>query len=76
MDSRWTQEQLDYVQGVAAPAAMREIEQELREAFKGASSKYMKSDFKGGIDAPDVPAPLTEADDMVIVTSSCHPMSP
>ncbi|MDF9814138.1 hypothetical protein [Streptomyces sp. SPB162] len=76
MESWWTQEQLDYAQGVAAPAAVREIEQGLRDAFKGASSKYVKFDVKGGTDAPDVPAPLTEPDDMGIVTSSCHSYEP
>ncbi|MBO3674013.1 hypothetical protein [Streptomyces sp. NEAU-YJ-81] len=76
MDSWWTQEQLEYAQGTAIPAATREIEQELRDAFKGASSKHLRFDFKGGIDTPDVPAPLTEPDDMVIVTSPCHSYEP
>lgn len=76
MDSWWTQEQLEYARGMAIPAATREIKQGLRNAFKGASSKHVKFDFKGGIDAPDVPAPLTEPDDMVIVTSPCHSYEP
>lgn len=79
MDSWWTQEQLDYAQGVATPAAVREIEQGLRDAFKSASSKHVGFDFKGGVEAPDVPAPLTEpdaADDMVIVASLCHSYEP
>ncbi|MGV9880709.1 hypothetical protein [Streptomyces sp. NPDC003006] len=76
MDSWWTQEQLEYAQGVTLPAAAREIEQELRTAFKGANSKHVKFNFKGGVNAPDVPTPLTEPDDMVIVTSPCHSYEP
>ncbi|RSN64670.1 hypothetical protein [Actinomadura sp. WAC 06369] len=76
MDSWWTQEQLDYVQGVATPAAVREIEQGLRDALKGGSSKHAMLEFKGSFDTPDVPAPLTEPDDMVIVTSPCHSYEP
>ncbi|GGT27912.1 hypothetical protein GCM10010271_34840 [Streptomyces kurssanovii] len=48
------------------------VEQELKSAFKQARSKYMKVDVKGSVDTPDVPPPLTEPDDMVIVTSPCH----
>jgi hypothetical protein len=76
MGSWWTQEQLEYAQGVAVPAATREIEQGLRDAFKSASTRHVRFDFKGGTDAPDVPAPLTEPDDMVIVTSPCHSYEP
>ncbi|OEV27095.1 hypothetical protein AN219_23780 [Streptomyces nanshensis] len=75
-DSWWTQEQLAYAQGVTAPAAMREVEQGLKDAFKSARSKHVKFDFKGGFNTPDVPAPLTEADDMTIVTSPCHAYEP
>lgn len=75
-ESWWTQEQLDFARGLVAPAAMREVEQELRSAFKGVRSKHVKIDFKGGFDTPDVPAPLTEPDDMVIVASPCHAYEP
>ncbi|MBT2425166.1 hypothetical protein J7F02_05555 [Streptomyces sp. ISL-112] len=75
-DSWWTQEQLDYAEGLAAPAAMREVEQGLRDTFKGASSKHVKFSVKGGSDTPNAPAPLTEPDDMVIVASPCHKYEP
>jgi hypothetical protein len=75
-DSWWTQEQLDYAQGTAVPVAMREVEQAMKDAFKGVSSKNMKFDFKGGIDTPNAPSALVEPDDMVIVTSPCHAYEP
>lgn len=76
MDSWWTQEQLEYAQGTIVPAAMREIGQGLQDTFKGASSKHVRFDLKGNVDTPNVPASLTEPDDMVIVTSPCHSYEP
>ncbi|MEU1462623.1 hypothetical protein ABZ467_18425 [Streptomyces sp. NPDC005727] len=55
-----------------APAAARMVEDELKNAFKGTGSKHVKVDFKGTVDTPEVPSPLTEPDDMVIVSSPCH----
>ncbi|CAM5504913.1 hypothetical protein [Streptomyces narbonensis] len=76
LDSWWTQEQLDYAQGVFAPAAARMVEDELKAAFKSARSKHVKFSLQGGVNAPGVPSPLIEPDDMVIVTSPCHSYEP
>ncbi|WP_435229159.1 hypothetical protein [Streptomyces sp. Tue6028] len=76
MGSWWTQKQLDYAQGITVPAAVREIEQELRDGFRTASSKHVSFEFKGGFDTPEVPTPLTEPDDMTIVASPCHSYEP
>ncbi|MEO3972401.1 hypothetical protein [Streptomyces sp. CAU 1734] len=76
MDSWWTQGQLEYAQGTIVPRAIREIGQGLQDAFKGSSSKHVRFDLKGSINTPDVPASLTEPDDMVIVASPCHSYEP
>lgn len=75
LDSWWTQEQIDYARGAIAPAAARMVEDELKNAFKGAH-KHVKISVKGGEESPGVPSPLTEPDDMVIVTSPCHAYEP
>lgn len=74
VDSWWTQEQIEYARGVATPAAMRFIHDELAAAFRG--SKYLKFKAGSGGDIPDVPASLTEPDDMCIVASPCHGYEP
>jgi len=76
MDSWWTREQLEYAQGVAFPAAMRELDDELGRMFKGMNSKHVKVTRKGRLETPDEPMPLTEPDDMGIVTSPCHGFEP
>jgi hypothetical protein len=75
-DSWFTQAQLDFIDQAAAPAAMQLIEDEFDKAFKGASSKHVKFDRTGHLDAPDHPDPMTEPDDMVIVVSPCHGYEP
>lgn len=72
-DSWWTTEQIEYAQGVAAPQAMQVVANELAKAFKGMKNVTYKP---GRIDSPDAPMPLTEQDDMVIVTSPCHAYEP
>lgn len=72
-DSWWTQEQLDYAEGLTAPVAMQAISDMLAKSFKGMKNVTYKP---GRVDTPDTPAPLTEPDDMVIVTSPCHPYEP
>lgn len=76
LDSWWTQEQIDYTRGVIAPAAARLVEDELKSTFKETRSKYVKVSVKGSVESPEVPAPLTELDDMVIATSPCHSYEP
>ncbi|MEV6165950.1 hypothetical protein AB0L71_29360 [Streptomyces sp. NPDC052052] len=76
LGSWWTQEQIDYTRGVIAPAAARVVEDELKNAFKRTRSKYVKVSVRSGMESPAVPSPLTEPDDMVIVTSPCHSYEP
>jgi hypothetical protein len=73
-DSWWTQEQLEYAQGVAMPAALRSVQDELAAAFRG--NKNVRFKPGNGSDTPDVPASLTEPDDMRIVASPCHAYEP
>jgi len=72
----WTPEQLDYAQGVAAPAALQLVQDELTQAFRGAAGKFLKFRASSSSDLPDEPMPLTEADDMVIIASPCHSYEP
>ncbi|MFB7338606.1 hypothetical protein ACFCZ6_00935 [Streptomyces hydrogenans] len=76
LESWWTQEQNDYTRGAKASVAARMVEDELKKSFKRARSKYLKVSVKGGMESPGVPSPLTEPDDMVIVTSPCHSYEP
>lgn len=65
-DSWWTTEQLDFIQGAAAPELDRIVQDGLKDAFKGVKGMSYKSNpnFTLGIETPD---PLTEPDDMAIV---------
>jgi hypothetical protein len=73
-DSWWTQEQLGHAQGVAVPAAMRYIQDSLKQAFR--NNKYVRFEPGNGSDIPDQPSALTEPDDMQIVASPCHAYEP
>lgn len=74
---RWTTtEQLDYASGVAMPAALQSLDDELASAFKGLNSRFVKVKKTGHLDIPDEPEPLAEPDDMVIVASPCHGWEP
>lgn len=74
-DAWWTQEQLGYAEGLALPATMQAISDELGKAFKKAESDFIRV-TPGRVEAPDAPMPLTEPDDMAIVTSPCHAYEP
>lgn len=76
LDSWWTQEQLDFAEGVVMPAAMREINAELGRALRGSSNKFLSFKQAGHLDGPNGPMPLTEPDDMSIVASPCHAYEP
>lgn len=75
-DQWWTDEQVDYAQGLAAIEAMRMIEKTLGPAADriNRSSGMVKMD----LDVPRVtpPAPLFEPDDMIAVQPPCHPAEP
>lgn len=75
-DSWFTQLQLDYLDGTAAPAVAQVMEHELEQMFKVASSKHVRFERTGHLDAPEPPDPLIEPDDMVIVASPCHGYEP
>src|SRR3989442_5829365 len=53
-DSWWTQEQIEYMQGIAMPAVLHSIQDELAAAFRG--SKNVEFKPSNGSDAPDEPA--------------------
>jgi hypothetical protein len=76
VDQWWTAEQVQHIQGVALPAALQTLDDELASAFKGMNSKHVKFKKTGHLDIPDEPDPLTEPDDMVIVASPCHGWEP
>lgn len=71
-DQWWTEDQLDYIKGNALPAIFGDLQDQLAQAFSG--SKNMS--ITPGDDRPDVPAALTEPDDMRIVASPCHAFEP
>jgi transcription elongation factor Elf1 len=74
---RWfTEEQVDYINGVAAPAVARYADDILSDAFKGIKSRYVKFEMKGSLDTPAEPDALVEPDDMMIVASPCHSYEP
>lgn len=75
-ESWWTQEQLDYMQGVAAPRMAQMVARELDQAFKSVKSDFIRFERTGNFETPDTPMPLVEPDDMVIVTSPCHAYEP
>jgi hypothetical protein len=73
-DSWWTQEQVEYAEGLAMPAAFRFVEDELAATFRG--NKNISFEPGDGSDVPDVPASLTEPDDMRMIASPCHTYEP
>lgn len=73
-DHWWTTAQLDYLQAMAAPMIMRQVQDEIGDALRGSKNlTYRPGD---GGDLPDTPGALTELDDMRIVTSPCHDYEP
>jgi hypothetical protein len=76
VDQWWTTEQVEYARGVAMPQAIRAAEEQLFSELKKLNSKHVKFKQTGHLDTPEEPAPLTESDDMVIVTSPCHAWEP
>lgn len=76
VDAWLTREQVEYGKNLLATVATREIKQQLGDSIKTVNSKYLKIEVK--FDADELPAlaPLTEPDDMVIVTSPCHSYEP
>ena len=75
-DQWLTTEQVEYARGIAMPAAIQALDDQLGSAFKGMSSKHFKITQTGHLDVPDEPDPLTEPDDMMIIASPCHGWEP
>lgn len=72
----FTQAQAKYMREAAAPALTQMIDDELGKAFKGLNSKHIKVTKTARLSSPASPMPLTEPDDMEIVTSPCHAWEP
>jgi hypothetical protein len=72
-DQWWTQEQLDLAQQSVMGPALREISDELGNAFKGIKGMTYTP---VRLDEPGPPAALHEPNDMVIVAPPCHSWEP
>ncbi|MDE9363987.1 hypothetical protein PZ938_00060 [Luteipulveratus sp. YIM 133132] len=73
-DSWYTQTQLDLMEQSVATQAIDVFQQELEGIFRGKKGVTFKP---GSTRAPSqLPDPLTEPDDMTIVTSPCHGYEP
>jgi len=74
-DSWWTQEQLQYVNGISAPAIDQYVQDSVDKMFKGVKGIKFKPNrsFSLGIETPDA---LAEPDDMMIAEPPCHPNEP
>ena len=75
-DSWWTTEQLEFAQGAALPAVLTDLENEFGRAFKKSGNRHLRIEMTGHFDTPDAPSPLSEPDDMAIITSPCHGYEP
>lgn len=73
-DHWWTRTQLDYMQEMAAPMIMGQVEDEIESALR--ASKHITYKPGDGSDFPDTPIALVEPDDMRIVASPCHDYEP
>jgi hypothetical protein len=71
----WTTEQLEYAEGVAAAQIDRLVQDSIGEAFKGIKGLSFKASSDFSLEL-DVPEPIAEPDDMVIVEPPCHPNEP
>lgn len=75
VDDWLTDEQVEYVQAMAAGPAMREISEEFERMARRHSSGLVKMSVKS-TGEPELPDPLVEPSDMVAVASPCHPWEP
>jgi hypothetical protein len=74
VDNWWTQAQLDYMEALVVPDALRDIQNMLGDAFRG--NKHVKFEASSEIGVTPMPAALFEPDDMVIVEPPCHAFEP
>ena len=75
VDTWWTPAQLEYIQGVAAPAVDQMFIDAVESGFKGAKGIDFTANRNWSRGVP-TPEPLTEEDDMVIAEPPCHPHEP
>ena len=76
-DQWWTDEQVEYIEAVAADEAMKQIEIELRpsvEQLNRAGGGLIRMEMQVPRRVP--PPPLVEQDDMTAVEPPCHPAEP
>ena len=76
-DQWYTNEQVDYIQAIAAQEALKLVDQELQPSID-ALNRTSGGLLKAELDIPysNPPGPLVEPDDMVAVASPCHPHEP
>lgn len=68
-----TAKQLELIQRMAMPLVMEQVQDDLEALFRGTGGlRYNRGDEEITLQ----PDPLTEPDDMVIVTSPCHGFEP
>lgn len=75
VDSWWTPAQLEYGVGNAGPAIDRAVKDAVAGMFKGTKGISFKANSSFSLDI-EIPDPLTEPDDMVMVEPPCHPNEP
>lgn len=77
LDEWWTPEQLEYAQAVAvaSPELDSMLQDQIDDAFKGIKGISFKRNRNIGPNN-DMPPPLADRDDMVIVEPPCHPQEP
>ena len=67
---------MDYVEEAATPTILEAMGAEVDKMLKGFKSTNIKVTGAGRLPTPEPPMPLTEPNDMVIVTSPCHAWEP
>lgn len=73
VNSWHTAEQVELVQRMAIPQLIEMVQDDMATMFRGVKGMTYK---RGSDEVPDLPEPLTEPDDMIIVTSPCHGYEP
>jgi Zn ribbon nucleic-acid-binding protein len=73
-DQWWTNEQLEYLQGVAAATFSDAVDQEIEKMPRTSGGLIQISiESSGTVEAP---SPLNEPNDMIMVASPCHSYEP
>jgi hypothetical protein len=72
----WTDEQVEFMQGLIGNEVMKTAADTLRPAAERINRA--KGLIRMTVEVPDVnpPAPLFEPNDMIAVASPCHPLAP